>query len=135
MSAIKHLIADHAPAPKAAYSHVVMGNGVLFTAGFGPHDPRDGSVTGSTIQEQTERVLNNVRAALAAAGADLASVMKVTVHLQDLADFPQFEKVYKRFFAAPYPARTTVGSKLPGILVEIDVVAAAPVSTSDDART
>jgi reactive intermediate/imine deaminase len=127
MSTIQHLIADNAPAPKAAYSHAVVGGGVLFTAGFGPHDPRDGSVVGENVQEQTELALRNVRAALAAAGTDLTNVMKVTVHLQDLADFAQFETVYKRFFTEPYPARTTVGSNLPGILVEIDVVAARPI--------
>jgi enamine deaminase RidA (YjgF/YER057c/UK114 family) len=74
MSALQHLIADNAPAPKAAYSHAVLGGGVLFTAGFGPHDPRDGSVVGANIAEQTELALRNVRAALAAAGADLTGV-------------------------------------------------------------
>lgn len=126
MSPLKHVIADNAPAPKAAYSQAVHNGAVLYTAGFGPHDPADGSITGTTIAEQTDLVLRNVRAALVAAGADLTDVMKVTVHLSDLAHFADFEAVYRRFFTAPYPARTTVGSSLPGILVEIDVVAALP---------
>ncbi|WP_028934682.1 RidA family protein [Pseudonocardia spinosispora] len=126
MSPLKHVTADNAPAPKAAYSQAVHNGSVLYTAGFGPHDPSDGSITGTTIAEQTDLVLRNVRATLIAAGADLTDVMKVTVHLSDLADFADFEAVYRRFFTAPYPARTTVASTLPGILVEIDVVAALP---------
>jgi enamine deaminase RidA (YjgF/YER057c/UK114 family) len=81
-------------------------------------------VRGTTIEEQTEVTLTNLRFVLSAAGLTLADVVRVGAHLQDLErDFAGFEHVYKRYFKPPYPARTTVGSRLPGILVEIDVVA------------
>jgi len=64
--------------------------------------------------------------ALAQVGLDLSHVVKVTAHLADLSDFAAYNAVYERLFPAPYPVRTTVGSQLHGILVEIDVVAALP---------
>ena len=78
------------------------------------------------IGAQTRQVLQNVRSVLEAAGCTLADVVKVTVYLADLRDFDTFNAVYREFFSEPYPARTTVGSSLRGILVEIDVIASVP---------
>lgn len=117
---------DDAPRPAGAYSQGVAAAGLLFTAGFGPQDPATGAVPG-TVEEQTAQVLRNVRAVLAARGLGMDDVVKVTVHLQHLRrDFAAYDAVYREFFTAPYPVRTTVGSDLMGILVEIDVVAAFP---------
>lgn len=114
------------PKPAGPYSHVVEVAGMVFTAGFGPQDPATGEIPDG-IAAQTEQVLENVKNALAATGATLDDVVKVTVHLQNLLDdFAAFNEVYGRYFSDPYPVRTTVGSQLFNILVEIDVVAMKP---------
>ena len=111
------------PKPAGPYSHVVEANGIVWTAGFGPQNPSTGEVP-QGIAQQTEQVLDNVENALALVGVDLGDVVKATVHLQEPErDFAGYNEVYERRFPSPFPARTTVGSTLPGILVEIDVVA------------
>ncbi|MDI5968746.1 Rid family hydrolase [Streptomyces sp. SL13] len=112
-----------APLPKGAYSQGAEGGGLLFTAGFGPQDPRTGEVA-PTAREQTAQVLRNVAAVLAERGLTLDDVVKVTAHLQHLRrDFAEYDAAYRAFFTEPFPVRTTVGSDLMDILVEIDVVA------------
>lgn len=76
-----------------------------------------------SVGDQTRQVLRNVGAVLAEQGLTLDDSVKTTVHLADLADFAEFNEAYKEFFSEPYPVRTTVGSQLANILVEIDVVA------------
>ena len=116
-----------APTPKGPYSQGVVVNGLLFSAGFGPHDPDSGDVVGTTIEEQTHRVMKNLNAVLEGAGIFFAHVVKVSAHLHNLdRDFAGFNAVYERFFAEPYPVRIAVGSTLPGILVEIEVIAQLP---------
>jgi 2-iminobutanoate/2-iminopropanoate deaminase len=122
---IRAVHTDKAPSPKGAYSQGVVANGFLYTAGFGPHDPVSGQLVGTNAAEQTVQVLTNVQAVLATEGLDLSDVVKTTVHLHDLdSDFKDFNAAYEKAFSEPYPVRTTVGSRLAGILVEIDVVAA-----------
>jgi 2-iminobutanoate/2-iminopropanoate deaminase len=124
----QQVVTSAAPVPKLTYSQGRQAGDFIYTAGFGPHHPQSGEVVGTSIEEQTAQALLNVRAVLHAAGADMSSVIKVTVHLEDLAaDFGGFEKAYRQFFTHPFPVRTTVGSRLPGILVEVDVVAYLPV--------
>jgi peptide/nickel transport system substrate-binding protein/2-iminobutanoate/2-iminopropanoate deaminase len=113
---------DAAPRPAGAYSQAVRLGDLVWTAGFGPQDPVTGEVPDS-VADQTRQVLRNVSATLEAAGLTLDDVVKTTVHLADLADFAEFNAAYAEFFTAPAPARTTVGSQLAGIKVEIDVVA------------
>jgi len=111
------------PAPAGAYSHVVEVNGMVFTAGFGPQDPATGEVP-EGVAAQTEQVISNVATALSAVGLTLADVVKTTVHLEHLhRDVAEYNAVYESRFPEPYPVRTTVGSTLANILVEIDVVA------------
>ncbi|MCT9820365.1 Rid family hydrolase [Microbacterium sp. W1N] len=118
---------ENAPAPAGPYSHGVVAGGLLFTAGFGPQDPATGQVVPGGVYEQTRQVLRNVQAVLAARGATMADVVKVTAHLEHLGDdFAEYNRAYGEFFTAPYPVRTTVGSTLADILVEIDVVAQLP---------
>ena len=92
---------------------------------MGPWQPATRQVVGVTIEEQTTQTLQNLQAILEAAGLGLKDVVKTTVHLSDLSLFSRFNDVYSRFFPDPKPVRTTVGSQLLGILVEIDVVAYA----------
>lgn len=114
---------ENAPSPAGAYSQGVAAIGTVWTAGFGPQDPVTGIVP-EGIEAQTRQVLANVRAVLHASGLDLADVVKVTSHLRHLErDFAGYDAAFREMFSPPYPARTTVGSDLLGILVEIDVVA------------
>ncbi|MFC9056964.1 RidA family protein [Streptomyces sp. NPDC057074] len=115
-----------APRPAGAYAQGVVAGGLLFTAGFGPQDPATGEVP-EGVGAQTAQVLRNVRAALAEEGLSLRDVVKVTTHLQHLKrDFAEYDAAYREFFDEPCPVRTTVGSDLMDILVEIDVVAVLP---------
>ena len=122
---MEKLTSSRLPRRAGPYSHVASAHGLVFTAGFGPQDPQTGAVPDGT-EAQTEATIRNVQRALAEVGLDLSHVLKVTAHLADLADFAAYNGVYERMFPAPYPVRTTVGSQLTGILVEIDVVAACP---------
>lgn len=115
-------------APKAIgpYSQAVRAHGFLFTAGQVALDPEKGELVAGGISEQTTRVLDNLGAILAAAGSDLAQVVKTTVFLVDMADFSAMNEVYSRAFGDHRPARSTVAvAALPrGARVEIEVIAA-----------
>ncbi|MFJ1899075.1 MULTISPECIES: RidA family protein [unclassified Streptomyces] len=114
---------DRTPPPAGGYSKAIAAGPYLFTSGLGPQDPVTGAVAG-TVREQTRQVLANLRALLRADGLDLDDVVKSTVHLQHLhRDFAAYDEVYREHFSDPRPVRTTVGSDLMDILVEIDVVA------------
>ncbi len=118
---------DGVPAPVPPYSPVVAAGDLVFTAGQVAMDPA-GAIVAGGVAEQTEQVLRNVAACMAAAGCSMDDVVKTTVFLDDLADFPAFNEIYARHFTRPYPARTTVQAGLaPGVLVEIEAVARRPV--------
>jgi 2-iminobutanoate/2-iminopropanoate deaminase len=110
-------------APVGAYSQGLKVGDFVFVAGQGPLDPETGQAVGETIEEQTARTLENIKAILEAAGASMADVVKVTAHLSDLSLFDRYNKVYATYFPDPKPTRTTVGSQLLGIMVEIDAIA------------
>lgn len=118
---------DSAPRPGGSYSPVMRAGSLVFTAGMGPASPITGATVGTTIEEQTTQVLDNLEAALGAAGVGFGDVVKVTTHLAELKrDFAGYDAVYRARMVEPYPVRTTVGSQLMDILVEIDVVALVP---------
>jgi 2-iminobutanoate/2-iminopropanoate deaminase len=114
-----------APAAIGPYSQAVRSGGFLFCSGQIPLDPATGKMVEGGIEAQTERVLRNLDAVLEAGGASLAEVVKTTVYLADLSDFPAMNAVYGKFFPENPPARATVQvAKLPaGALVEIDAIA------------
>ena len=114
---------ENGPPPGGAYSPGLRVGDFVFVAGQTPVDPATGKISGDTIEEQTARVLENIKMILEAAGATMADVVKATVHLSDLSLFQRYNTVYATYFPDPKPVRTTVGSQLIGILVEIDVIA------------
>jgi len=114
-----------APAAIGPYSQAIKSGDLVFLSGQIPIDPKTGELVVGDIAVQTERVLDNLAAVLAAAGTGFGSVVKTTIYLVDLADFQVVNETYaKRFSAAP-PARATVQvSALPkGARVEIDAIA------------
>jgi 2-iminobutanoate/2-iminopropanoate deaminase len=118
---------DDLPVPAPPYSPVVVAGELVFTAGQVAMN-RTGTIVDGGVAEQTEQVLRNVAACLAAAGCGMDDVVKTTVFLTDLADFPAFNEVYAQHFSSPYPARSTVQVGLAaGLLVEIEAVARRPL--------
>jgi 2-iminobutanoate/2-iminopropanoate deaminase len=116
---------DRAPQAIGPYSQAMVVGGTVYTAGQIPLDPQTGEVVGKTTAEQTERVLKNLAAVLEAAGSGLGMVVKTTVYLSDMSDFPAMNEVYAKHFGTHKPARSTVqAAGLPrGVRVEIDAVA------------
>ncbi|MCX7872555.1 MAG: RidA family protein [Verrucomicrobiae bacterium] len=114
-----------APAAVGPYSQAVREGEFLFCAGQIPLDPQTGSIVGNDIKTQTEQVLKNVEAILKSEGLTFANVVKTTVFMTDLSEFPQMNEVYAKFFQTPYPARSTIQvAALPrGAKVEIEVIA------------
>lgn len=115
-------------APKAIgpYSQALVWQGVVFLSGQIPLDPATGQLVEGDIAVQTERVMENLKAVLEAAGSCLDQVLKTTVYLKDLADFPRMNEVYARYFPEQPPARATVEvARLPrDARIEIEAVAA-----------
>ena len=122
-------IIDTSAAPKAIgpYSQAVVVDGLFFTSGQIPLTPSGALVSGD-IEAQTEQVLRNLAAVVAAAGASLDDVVKTTVFVTDLDDFARLNAIYERHFGAHKPARSTVQvARLPrDVLVEIEFVCRLP---------
>jgi len=116
---------ENAPAAIGPYSQGIIAGNFLYTAGQIALDPATGQIVPGDVAAQTERVMRNLTAVLESAGAAWADVVKTTVYLMDMADFPRVNEVYGRMIGDARPARSTVQvSGLPrGVLVEIDAVA------------
>ena len=123
---MKQIVAT-AQAPKSIgpYSQAVTWNGLAFLSGQIPLDPATGRIVEGDIAVQTERVLENLKAVLEACGSSLAQVLKTTVYLKDMGEFPRMNEVYARYFPENPPARATVEvARLPrDVRVEIDAIA------------
>jgi len=118
---------DRAPSPAGPYSQSVRIGNLVHAAGQGADDPATGRLVGDDIATQAEQCLTNLRHVLEASGATLDDVIRVGVFLAHREDFEGMNAVYRRFFDAPPPARTTVYVGLPGTLrVEIDALAVLP---------
>jgi 2-iminobutanoate/2-iminopropanoate deaminase len=113
------------PKPIGPYSQAIKSNGFLFVSGQIALDPISGEFVGTDVRQQTERVLENLKAILEAAGSSLKHVVKTTVFLKDMNDFPAINDTYAQYFSTTPPARSTIqAARLPkDALVEIDVVA------------
>ena len=114
-----------APAAIGPYSQAIRVGNLIYTSGQIPINPATGQFVEGGIKEQTRQSLTNVKAILEEAGTSMASVIKTTVFMADMADFADMNAVYAEFFAEPFPARSAVAVKtLPkGALVEIEVIA------------
>jgi 2-iminobutanoate/2-iminopropanoate deaminase len=126
MSDRQIVLSDKAPKAIGPYAQANKAGGFVFTSGQIPLDPETGDIAGVTIEEQTERVLENLKAVLEAAGSEMSHVIKTTVFLADMNDFVKMNEVYARFFTGDIlPSRSTVQvAELPkGALIEIEATA------------
>jgi len=125
MTTLNTVATDKAPRAIGPYSQAIVTDGWVFTAGQVALDPQTGDLVGKTAAEQTEQVLKNLTAVLAASESSLDRVVKTTVYLADMADFAAMNEVYARHFGGHRPARSTVqAAGLPkSALVEIDAIA------------
>ena len=122
---LKYVDTKKAPAAIGPYSQGIVLNGIAFFSGQIPLSPETGEVVGTTITEQAEQVMQNVKALLESQGAEFTDVVKTTCFLADMADFAAFNEVYAKYFTGN-PARSCVAVKaLPkGVLCEVETIAA-----------
>ena len=114
---------DRAPSPAGAYSQGIEAGELIFVSGQIGKDPATSEIR-NTIEAQTERALKNVQGVLETAGSGLDRIVKTTVFLSDMDDFPAYNAAYAELVPEPRPARSTIGAHLPdGILVEIEAIA------------
>ena len=122
---LKYVETKNAPAAIGPYSQGIILNGIAFFSGQIPLSPETGEVVGTTIEEHTEKVMQNIKALLESQGAEFTDVVKTTCFLADMADFAAFNEVYAKYFTGK-PARSCVAVKaLPkGVLCEVETIAA-----------
>ena len=122
---LKYVETKNAPAAIGPYSQGIVFNGIAFFSGSIPLSPETGEVVGTTIEEQTEQVMQNIKALLESQGAEFTDVIKTTCFLADMSDFAAFNEIYAKYFTGK-PARSCVAVKaLPkGVLCEVEAIAA-----------
>ena len=122
---LKYVDTKNAPAAIGPYSQGIILNGIAFFSGQIPLSPETGEVVGTTIEEQTEQVMQNVKALLESQGGSFTDVVKTTCFLADMGDFAAFNEIYAKYFTGK-PARSCVAVKdLPkGVLCEVETIAA-----------
>jgi 2-iminobutanoate/2-iminopropanoate deaminase len=127
---IERIFPEGTPKPRGPYCPVIRAGDFVFVSGQGPVDPVTDKMSYGDIQHETRVTLNNVKRLLEAAGASLADVVKVSVFLVDGHDFPAMNEVYREFFDAQRPTRTTVAVAFadPTMKIEIDCIAYSPAN-------
>ena len=115
---------EKAPAAVGPYSQAIVSKGMVYTSGQIAIDPVTNTITGTTIEEQTEQIMKNLRAVLDTAGSGFDKAVKTTCFLADMNDFAAFNEIYGKYFTS-LPARSCVAVKtLPkGVLAEVEVIA------------
>ena len=117
---------NEAPAAVGPYSQAIQAGNTLYLSGQIAINPAEGRIVAATIEEQAEQCCKNVVALLESQGLTTANVVKTTVFIADMNDFPKVNEVYKKYFCEPFPARSCVAIKsLPlGAQVEVEAIAA-----------
>jgi 2-iminobutanoate/2-iminopropanoate deaminase len=121
----KVVLSQSAPKPIGPYSQAIQAGGFLFCSGQIALDPQSGLVSAPDVEGQTRQVMANVKAVLEAGGASFDSIVKTTIFLKSMNDFPKVNEIYGGYFKGTPPARSTVEvSRLPkDVLVEVEVIA------------
>lgn len=122
------ILTQNAPAPIGPYSQAIQSGDFLFCSGQIPLDPKTGEVVGAgDVEAQTKQVMKNISAVLTQAGMSFQNVIKTTIYLKNMADFPKVNVIYGENFTQPFPARSTVEvARLPkDVLVEVEVTCRA----------
>ncbi len=119
------IVTNEIAQPVGPFSAAVATGQFLYLSGQVAQDPSSGKLVAGGVAEQTEQIFKNAAAILRAAGKDFSHVVKVTVFLTDIAEFPKINEIYAKHFDRPYPARTTIAVvALPlGAQVEFDIIA------------
>lgn len=128
MSGIEIIHTEHAPKAVGPYAQAVTANGMLYASGQIGLDPATGAMAGADVETQTRQVTRNLSAVLAAAGAGVRDVVKVTIFLADMEDFARVNAIYDEWLGGHRPARATVEvARLPlDARVEMDLIARLP---------
>ncbi len=128
MKSFEPIHSDQAPKALGPYSQATKAGNMVFLSGQLPIDPASNQVVTGGIEAQTERVLKNLFGVLAAVDLKPSQIVKTTVFLKNIEDFPKFNETYQKFFQPPYPARATVeiARLYKDVLIEIDAIAVAP---------
>jgi 2-iminobutanoate/2-iminopropanoate deaminase len=122
----KEILTQSAPAPIGPYSQAIEIGSLVFCSGQIPLDPASGQIVGEgSVEVQTNQVMKNISSVLTQAGLSFSNVVKTTIFLKNMSDFPKVNGIYAEHFTAPFPARSTVEvARLPkDVLVEIEVIA------------
>lgn len=121
---MKEIVTNEAPLAIGPYSQAVVINNIVYTSGQIPINPETGEIPGD-LETQVNQVLINLKNLLTASGSDIKKVIKTTVFIKSMNDFPVINKIYETYFSKPYPARSCVEvSKLPkDVLIEIEAIA------------
>lgn len=118
------ITSDRGPQPKGPYSPAILAEGpTLYVSAQGPFDPSTGAIAATTFREQAQQAFDNVTVLLEAAGATWRNVVKVQVFLADFAHFAEMNQVYAEYVEQPYPARTTVHSRIGQSEITVDCIA------------
>ena len=123
----KEILTTQAPAPIGPYSQAIEVGSMVFFSGQIPLDPSNGTIVGEgNVEAQTIQVMKNIKAVLTQANLDFSNVVKTTIFLKNMGDFPKVNAIYAESFKAPFPARSTVEvARLPkDVLVEVEVICA-----------
>jgi 2-iminobutanoate/2-iminopropanoate deaminase len=125
----KPIVAAKGAKPKGPYTPAILAQGpMLFVSAQGPFDPVSGQIEAKSFREQAQQVFENVTVLLEAAGATWADVVKVQVFLADFGDFAVMNEVYSSYVSEPYPARTTVHSRIGQSDIAVDCIAVLPTA-------
>lgn len=121
---ITAILTEKAPKPIGPYSQAIQAGGFLFCSGQIPLDPVTGQIDGTDVETQTRRVMKNIEAVLREADTDFSRIVKTTIFLKSMGDFPKVNEIYGTYFKGTPPARSTVEvARLPkDVMVEVEVL-------------